>query len=96
MWNTSDEQLYGWTRRKPSARTATSFSGRNSPVRPDEIERELLRAGQWLGELTHTRRDGTPLVVASHWVVQRDEADAVVAVLEVNKDITDRSRAREA
>ena len=39
------------------------------------IQRELLRTGQWLGELTHTRRDGTPLVVASHWVVQRDEAD---------------------
>jgi two-component system, LuxR family, sensor kinase FixL len=42
------------------------------------------------------RRDGTAIVVASRWSLQRDERGAPIAILEINNDITDRKRAEEA
>ena len=38
----------------------------------------------------HTKRDGTEVVVASRWSVQRDAAGRPAAVLETNNDITER------
>jgi PAS domain S-box-containing protein len=58
-----------------------------------EIKAELLRTGRWEGELIHTKRDGTQVVVASRWSLQRDEQDLPVAILETNNDITERKRA---
>ena len=39
---------------------------------------------------SHTKRDGTEVVVASRWSVQRDAAGRPVAILETNNDITKR------
>ena len=70
-WNRGAEELYGWTQRggrrggRPPAH-ATVFS---TPL-PD-IMAELARTGRWEGELVHTRRDGTPVVVASRWSLRR-------------------------
>jgi PAS domain S-box-containing protein len=52
-----------------------------------------LRDGRWEGELTHTKRDGTNVVVASRWVLQRDANGDRIRTLEINNDITDRKRA---
>jgi len=57
---------------------------------------ELMRTGRWEGELTHTRRDGTKVVAASRWSLQRDDQGRPVATLETNNDITERKRAEEA
>ena len=43
----------------------------------------------------HTKQDGTRVVVASRWAVQRDEWGAPVAILETNTDITERQRAEQ-
>ena len=61
-----------------------------------EINAELLGTGRWEGELIHTKRDGTPVVVASRWALQRDAQGNPVAILETNNDITERQRAEEA
>ena len=37
-----------------------------------DIAATLQRDGNWQGELTHDRRDGTVLHVASHWAVDHD------------------------
>jgi two-component system sensor kinase FixL len=56
----------------------------------------VIRAGRWDGELTHCKRDGTQVTVASRWSLQRDERGQPAAVLETNTDITNRRRAEEA
>ena len=57
---------------------------------------ELTRTGRWEGELVHTRRDGTTVVVASRWSLRRSAHGRVLAILETNNDITERKRAEEA
>jgi C4-dicarboxylate-specific signal transduction histidine kinase len=62
----------------------------------EKITAELNTAGNWEGELIHTRRDGTQVVVASRWAMQLDGRGKPVAVLETNNDTTERKRAEEA
>jgi PAS domain-containing protein len=56
----------------------------------------LLKVGHWEGELLQTRRDGTAVIVASRWSLQRDSDGRPSGVLEINTDITQRKRAEEA
>ncbi len=42
-----------------------------------------------------TKKDGSQVVVASRWSLQRDESGAPVAILVINNDITRRKRAEE-
>ena len=60
-----------------------------------QIEEEVVRAGRWEGELIHTRRDGSRLIVASRWALQRDGLGRPKAFLEINRDITERKHAEE-
>jgi light-regulated signal transduction histidine kinase (bacteriophytochrome) len=55
----------------------------------------LLLTGRWEGELEHTKADGSSVVVASRWSLQRDGQATPVAILETNNDITQRKRGEE-
>ena len=95
-WNRGAEKLYGWTRDEAVGQVShhlmqTSFT---APLK--EIMAELNSTGRWEGELIHTRRDGTQVVVASRWALQLDERGKPIAVLETNNDITEHKRAEEA
>src|SRR4029434_6073441 len=47
------------------------------------------------GELMHSKRDGTRVVVASRWSLRLDEHGAPAAILEINRDVTEAKRAEE-
>jgi PAS domain S-box-containing protein len=92
-WNRGAEQLYGWTREQALDKVSHQLTQTIFPAPLEEINTELLRTGRWEGELIHTKRDGTPVVVVSRWALQRDEQGLPAAILETNNDITDRKRA---
>ena len=95
-WNRGAEELYGWTREEALDKVSHQLTQTIFPAPLAEINAELLGTGRWEGELIHTKRDGTQVVVASHWSLQRDAQGLPTAILETNNDISERKRAEEA
>jgi PAS domain S-box-containing protein len=95
-WNRGAEEWYGWTADQAVGSVVHDLLKTVFPAPLDEIKAEVTRAGRWEGELLHTKKDGTQLVVASRWALQRDEQGAPVAILETNNDITERKQAEKA
>lgn len=96
FWNHGAVELYGWTRAETLGRTPQAILKTQFPLPLAAINAELVRSGRWEGELIHTRRDGTPLIMASRWALKRDRQGQPVAVLGINTDITSRKHTEEA
>jgi PAS domain S-box-containing protein len=98
FWNRGAEVMYGWLSKEALGRNSyellqTEFS---EPI--EHIEAKLLCHGQWEGESIHRKRDGTQVIVASRWALQRDADGAPPrmgkgsVILTMDNDITDRKQ----
>ena len=96
FWNRGAEELYGWTRDEAVGQVSHHLMQTIFTAPLEEIMVELNSTGRWEGELIHTRRDGTQVVVMSRWARQSDERGKPITVLETNNDVTERKRAEEA
>jgi PAS domain S-box-containing protein len=94
-WNRGAEALYGWTAAEAEGKLVSELLKTVSPMPLDRVTAELLHSGRWEGELVCSRKDGTQVVVASRWSLQRDTRGTPVAALETNNDITERKRAEQ-
>jgi PAS domain S-box-containing protein len=93
FWSRGAEVLYGWRPKDALGRHARELL-RTESSEPDEtIQATLLREGQWEGETSDHKRDGTRVIVASRWALQRDADGAPIRILTINNDITDRKHA---
>ena len=88
LWNRGAAILYGWRKEEAAGKVTHTLLQTQFPEPFDEVERKLMETGEWSGELVHTARDGSQLIVASHQVLQRDGQGNPVAILEINRDIT--------
>lgn len=95
-WNRAAMDQYGWAPEEAVGRVSHDLLRTVFPAPVEDIMVELARTGRWEGELVHTRRDGTPLVVASRWSVQKGAEDRLATVLETNNDVTERKRAEDS
>jgi PAS domain S-box-containing protein len=95
-WNRGAEDLYGWQRAEVLGLTPQAVLRTEFPQPLEDMNAELVRNDGWEGELIHWRRDGTKVVVASRWALQKDQQGRPVAVLGINRDITDRKQAEAA
>ncbi|MGO8947139.1 MAG: PAS domain S-box protein [Ktedonobacterales bacterium] len=96
VWNTGAEELYGWTAQEALGRVTHILFKTRFPVSPYAVQSQLYRDGTWEGELVHTRPDGRTLIVESKQVVVRDASGQPSAILEINRDITERRRVEES
>jgi PAS domain S-box-containing protein len=91
-WNHGSELLYGWTRDEAIGKVSHQLLRTVFPAGLEDLKATLIHADRLEVELTHTKRDGTQVAVASRWSVQRDAAQRPIAILETNNDITERKR----
>jgi PAS domain S-box-containing protein len=92
FWNQGAGKLFGWTKDEVLGKHAHTLLHTQFPQPLEAIEAEALLAGHWEGELVHTRRDGTPVVVTSRWAVWQQEHVALQAIVEISTDITGRKQ----
>ncbi len=91
-WNQGAERLYGWIAREVVGHITHMLLQTGFPISREEVNRLLERDGQWEGTLVHTTRDGRHVTVESRQVLVRDAAGSPSAILEINRDITERQR----
>ena len=92
FWNSAAETMYGWTKEEALGRNLHDLLKTWFPEPLEKIAADLMRDGHWAGELWHTRRDGTTIVVTSRWVLERAEPPRI---LETNTDVSERRRSEE-
>lgn len=89
-WNRGAEQLYGWTAQEAIGKITHDLLQTRFPVSREALDSFLATGEQWEGELVHTCKDGTQVIVESRQVVMRDPQNCPIAILEINRDITER------
>jgi PAS domain S-box-containing protein len=95
-WNRGAEQLYGWSSEEAVGRVSHEVLRTEFPQPLGEIIATVLSTGRWDGELIHRKRDGTPVLAASRWSLQRNAQGEPAGVMETNNDITRRKQAEDA
>ena len=91
-WNRGAEELYGWTAQEARGQVTHSLLQTQFPESREALDTILATGEQWQGELVHTRRDGTHVIVESRQVMVRNDQGEPYAILEINRDITEQKQ----
>ncbi|MGO9955778.1 MAG: PAS domain S-box protein [Solirubrobacteraceae bacterium] len=95
LWNREAQAIYGYSRAEAVGQITHELLATVFPESRQAVDDALEREGQWVGELRHTCKDGTLIVVSSRQALQRDADGRPRAIIELNSDITKRKRAEE-
>ncbi len=88
-WNKGAERLYGWTSEEVIGRSDADIFR----YRPADVKARLnaiRRDGEWFGEISQFRRDGSELIVESRLTLVAAEDGTSQSILAINTDITAR------
>jgi PAS domain S-box-containing protein len=95
-WNKSACELYGYPSEEAMGRVAHELLRTEFPEPLEKITEQLLRDNRWAGELVHRRKDGSKIIVASRWALDRNGGGSRKCILETNNDITQEKQREEA
>jgi PAS domain S-box-containing protein len=89
-WNRGAADLYGWKEQEALGQVSYLLLSTQFPRSRERFEQLLEQEGRWDGDLIHLCRDGQQVIVESRQVVMRDEQGLPTAILEINRDVTER------
>lgn len=92
FWNQGARRLYGWSAQEAIGLVSHELFQTQFPESRDALDRFLATGAQWEGELVHTRKGGSQVVVESRQTLRRNARGEVLAILEINRDITERKQ----
>jgi PAS domain S-box-containing protein len=95
FWNAGSQQMYGWTAEEAVGKVSHGLLQTEFPRPLEEIKARLFAYGHWEGELVHKKKNGDVIIVASHWVIHKNEDNEPRVILEVNNDVTERKQAEQ-
>jgi PAS domain S-box-containing protein len=90
FWNREAQAVYGYSHAEASGQITHDLLVTVFPESRKAVDDALAREGRWEGDVRHTRKDGTQLVVASRQALQRDADGQPTAIIELNSDVTER------
>jgi PAS domain S-box-containing protein len=91
-WSDGARELYGYSREEALGKVTHKLLRTVFSQSLTDIRKKLERDNRWRGELTHTCKDGTKVIVISRWSLDRDAKSTPSSILETNTEITDRKR----
>ncbi len=91
-WNKGAERLYGWTAEEALGRSVEELLYED-PTDLRHATRQVIELGEWSGEITERRKNGTTLPVEAHWTLVRDEAGQPKSIFAIKTDISLRKAA---
>ena len=93
FWNKGAERLYGWPAAEARGKFVTDliYPDRNSREIEQAFE-DVLRKGEWTGELQPYTRDGRRVIIESSWTLVQDGNGDARSILSINTDVTDRRK----
>lgn len=89
FWNKGAERLYGWTPEEAIGGTIDKLVY-DDPAPFNAITKRVLDRGEWRGEVTQRRKDGSTFIVESQRTLVRDADNQPQSILIINTDITQR------
>jgi diguanylate cyclase (GGDEF)-like protein/PAS domain S-box-containing protein len=93
-WNKGAERLYGWSAEEVLGRPIQEiFEGESKEAKTRLAA--LYEGGEWSGEATQCRKDGSTLIIESRRTIVKDDEGVPRAIFSINTDITAR-KANEA
>ncbi len=92
-WNKAASELYGYSREEAIGKDPLPLLQSEHSMPLEMIVASLLEHEHWEGELRQVTKDGRTLPISARWAVQRDAEGKPIAVLEINRDITNEKRA---
>ncbi len=96
QWNAGAQEIYGWTAAEAVGQISHALFHTGFPISMEALNAELDRSGKWDGELQHTRRDGSRIIVETRHIVVGKTDGQPGTLLEINRDITQRKKAEQA
>ncbi|HLI10043.1 MAG TPA: PAS domain S-box protein [Alphaproteobacteria bacterium] len=87
-WARGLQELYGWPPEEAVGRIAHELLATRFPEPWQAIAAQLLETGEWRGELTHTRKDGSQVTVISQLALHRNSHGDPISILKLDWDLT--------
>ncbi|MBI4429904.1 MAG: PAS domain S-box protein, partial [Ignavibacteriales bacterium] len=90
-WNKSAQRLYGWPVEEVLEKNISNLIfSKESKNEFDHACLEVLKKGEWNGELKSTTKQGREIILSSRWTLVRDGEGKPKSILMVNTDITEK------
>jgi PAS domain S-box-containing protein len=95
-WNPGAETVYGWKEDEVLGRRSTGILHTEYPGQDrNDVLRNILSTGEFMGEVIQSRKDGTRIVVDARLIARRNRKGEITDWIAVNRDITDRKQGEE-
>ncbi len=91
FWNKGCERIYGWDSGEALGRLSSELLLPDGAVFTAACA-DVLRDGQWMGELCQLTKDREKITVFSRWSLLRDAHGQPKSILVINTDVTERKQ----